>query len=519
MSREDEFFDELGKRTVGNGDRLVAELRAHLEDAGETGLKSLGTASDIAAMFNRVRFERDGPVWILSTILLGAFALVVQLLTVWIISGFLSQAIGRFTKLPMSFAVNPSGPSQLAIYLIAFPWIYLAFWKCARRAFRVAGGTKWAALLAMWIVLFPLGANLFSRIYDRHASSQIPFDIVVTSLSLLVVLVAAAWLASRRPVVLRIPNWGRTTFWIVLLAAIVVTSVGFGMRDGDGALAAGFGFPIALLPLIMVRELFESAIGNMLAIFLGFLSPPAMWNLIGATLSAWWMYGILSVANRLRRREKGFPWAGVVTMVYLTSILSAGATDVPDVEFHAPVSSVSLRIEQSEIRVWTGLQKYFNRSNNVFPFYHAEWNESRGEFLVEQSQFKSRMQTLLPVGQWYVGPTDDVNAFAIRSTGDLKVQSGGWGIRGPNGISITPQEPDDDDMTLDELAANGIHCDTDEPFPSCFRLSYGKKEIFSHVTRSVTVTQAIVTPDKNWMLLTLTTRYGGNEYVYLVDLR
>lgn len=519
MSGEDEFFAELGKRTVGNDDRLMAELRAHLEDAGEAGLKSLGNTSEIATLFNRVRFEREGPVWILSTILLGTFALVVQLLTAWLMIEFWATAGGHVTELPIDeISLSPGQLLATTSYALAFPWIYLAFVVCARRAFTFVGQTRWSIALGSWLVLLPTGANVLSRLLNPMTQRQIPLYIVNASVLALAFLVAAAWLASRRAISFHVPRWARTTFWVALLLAIVLTSIGFGMRDGDGALAIEYGLPLALFPLLVVRQLFESAMGSTLAIFLGFLSPPAMWNLIGATLSAWWIYGILSVANRLRRREKGFPWAGVVTMVYLTSILSAGATDVPDVEFHVPVSSVSLRIEQSEIRLWPNLHRYFGRTNNVFPFYHAAWDGKRGEFLVEQSQAKTGMYTLFPVGQWYVRTSGQAGDAIIRDTGNLDVQPGGYGIR-ENGTSITPPEPDDDDTTLDVLAANGIHCDTDEPFPSCFTLSYGTKEIFSHATRSVNVTQAIVTPDRNWMLLTLTTRYGGNEYVYLVDLR
>lgn len=521
MSGQDEFFDELGKRTVGDADRLTSELRAHLEDAGETGLKSLGNPSDIASLFNRVRFEREGPVWILSTILLGAFALVVQLLTVWIISGFLSQVVRRVTDLPMSFALNPGSLVQLVIYALAFPWVYAAFWICVKKAFRVTGKTRWTAALAAWLVLFPVGANLLSRLYDPRASSEFPIDIVVASLVILFALVSAAWITKRQATPVPALRRMSAPLWIALLAIIVLTSIGFGMRDADGALAAGIGFPTPLLALIYARDLFETAAGSMLSVFLGFLSPAAMWSLIGVSLTAWWTYGIISAANHIRQK-KGVPWAGIVTVVYLTSILSMGAQDVPDVpdvSFRVPVTLVSLRVEQSEIWMWTGLHRYFNRTNNVFPFYHAAWDGARKEFLVEQSAIYGGSDTLVPVGQWYVRPAERAEDATITDTGDLSVQPGGYGIRGPDGRSITPPEPDDDDVTLDELVESGIRCDTDEPFPSCFKFYYGGRELFSQATRSATVSQAIVSDDKHWMLLTLTTRHGGNEHVYLFDLR
>lgn len=520
MSGCDEFFDELEKGTVGESDRLAQELRAHLEDSGAKEPRALGTPTQIAALFNRVRFERDWPAWVLSTALLGAFALVIQLLTVWIVSGFLSQAIGRLTRLPMAFAINPSGMPELLVYALAFPWIYVAFWRSARQAFRFTGNTKWTSALAAWLVLLPIGANAFSRIYDLRASDLLPLDIAVFGILVLTALVSSAWIARHRKISVRVPPRIRNALWVVLLALVVLTSVGFGMRDADGALASGLGFPTALYPLFAARELFESAVGNVVAVFLGFLSPPAMWNLVGITLTAWWVACVLRFGRQIRARTSGgFPFATVVALVYLTSILSAGATDVPDVEFRVPVSSVSLRIERSEIWTWPNLHRYFNRTSNVFPFYHSEWNETRGEFLVEQSSIRSGMDTLLPVAQWHVRAADRADDASITDTGDLLVQPGGWGTRGPDGKSITPPEPDDDDATLNELEAQGIFCDTDEPFPSCFRLSYGTKEIFSHSTRSVIVTQAIVTPDERWMLLTLTTRHGGNEYVYLVDLQ
>lgn len=176
--KPENFFDVLRNQTLGGERkaRLEHELQDHLEDAADAGdpqpLEKLGDPSETSALYNRVVFERDGIVLGIQGLLLACFSILIQLMTVWLISGFLSQIVKRFTELPLSFATNPSSLFGTLVYVFAFPWIFVAFWIVMARARDRVGNTAFAYALIALLYAGSVLLHLTAHLYDANAHTR-----------------------------------------------------------------------------------------------------------------------------------------------------------------------------------------------------------------------------------------------------------------------------------------------------------------------------------------------------------
>lgn len=239
---------------------------------------------------------------------------------------------------------------------------------------------------------------------------------------------------------------------------------------------------------------------------LGFLTPVARWSIFGFLLTAWSGLGWIQIIRWVRKRkERTFPWAGLFAIVYVLFVVYYPPVDFPDdLYFSRAFDEVSYRIERREqMSFGASVNRYFQRTGNRFPLYRIAIDPDTQTFLITQSEIHPFTDALTLVDQWRLIPGPSADAYRLEST--------------KHALPVT-QETAADSATLEELTKN-FTCETDEPFPSCFRLLYQGQEIFSHDSRSVVVADTEISPDGRWLLLLLSMRYSGNEYLYLVDLQ
>lgn len=502
MSSQQDFFERLKCESLGGEktDRLERELRAHLEDAGGNE-DCLGDPSTIASIYNRVRAQHSAPEWILEIIFLGFFTLLIQYLVVWLLDGMMGQMCFRCMGGPNNmFTPNPTHPFVSLLSYTMFAAVFGVFFLQLRRVFVLTGRTIYTVIASSVVGLIPAAVHAWSYLQDPLLyHSLFPTDLLVTSFGVILLLGVVAF-ATRQTRVRFAPSPRlRKILWALLIVYIAATSVAFMIPSPDGGL---MDISVPWRPLYLLaslRLLLEQAATTMVTSSLSFLSPPVMWNVLGSVLSLGWIVSVIAIGRGLREK-RGVSLAGVAGVLYLSSILSFGAKDQPDVEFSQPVQTISLAIEQRQIPMWSSLHAYLQRLGSPFPIYHTAWDEQQNVFIIDQSAWPFRGDRLAPVSSWTIRPDSPVQIESNETP------------------FSPPDESDEDDDTLESLTNKGFTCDTDEPFPSCFSLSYKNRQIFSHNTRSIVVTTALVSPDEHWVLLTLTMRYSGNEYVYLVDL-
>lgn len=519
LKKDEDFFQQLEHHTIGGNKttRFVRELRDHLEDAKEAGIEDpvsqLGNPKENAALYNRIRLERDGFLLVWQGILLGCFSLIVQLIIIWLLSG-LGAASGRFTELPMFFAVNPDSFLDILFYASAFLWVFIAFWVIVAKARHYVGNTRLKYPLIGFLYFGPILPHLLA--YFRLQNEYhvfFPWDFLAISFVVLSVLIHSSMFGV--PIIARMQSvkWKRwnTLFWIIAILYIGFTTFLFSLKGIPSGIPgeSASNLLLAFLGIFLAtpRFLFEMAVLSMTEIILGFLTPPWRWVMMGYLFMMWSTIGFIGLVRWCqKRKERVFPWAGLLVFVYTTCVFVFGPTDYPDLYFSRAFDEVSHRIEYQQMSFGTSLNRYFHRQRSSFPDYHIRVDPENGSFLIAQSEIHPLTDATTFVGQWRLTPGKQVDDYQLESMGQTMM------------LPKITFDNNDYDTTLEALSKD-FTCETDEPFPSCFRLLYQGQEIFSQDSRSVVVADTEISPDGRWLLLLLSMRYSGNEYLYLVDLQ